>query len=574
MKHRPLTRLAAVTTAALLTLALAPLAPVAADTSHGPLGQFKHLVVIYEENHSFDNLYGNWGSVGGKHVVGRSDAPRAKTTQVAQDGTPYDCLLMTDVNLMSPPLAPRCSSTTFTFSNGLTTAYRFKNRPYTIDRYIGPDDTTCPDEDHLFSSPFGVLKGQGLPGGCTRDLVHRFYQEQYQLNGGQQNRYVTGSDSAGMTMGYYDTTELPIYDYLHGRKAPNYVVLDHFFQAAFGGSFLNHQYLIAAAAPPFPGGTHSVLDAAGFPNASYPLYHTSGVVDGPVTQACGQSTTVVGLACGDRAVNTALPFYQPTSAFGARMPNVDDTTTPLTIGDTLSDAGVSWAWYSGGWDNAAGNVGGRGWTNGAGPACADPSSVPAPPDGAGKGGFPYCPDKSFQVHHQPFNYYARYAPGQPDRAHLQDEQDFLHAVKKGRLPAVSFVKPLGNENEHPGYSSEPNGSDHLVDLIRSIQHGPQARSTLILVTYDEFGGQWDHVSPPGLGTRAAPGQADQYGPGTRIPALLIGRGLTRSSVDHTVYDTTSIMRTIERQFGLAPVASRDAAVNDLHRAIRAGTTHH
>jgi phospholipase C len=55
---------------------------------------------------------------------------------------------------------------------------------------------------------------------------------------------------------------------------------------------------------------------------------------------------------------------------------------------------------------------------------------------------------------------------------------------------------------------------------------------------------------------------------------LIGRGLTRSSVDHTVYDTTSIMRTIERQFGLAPVASRDAAVNDLHRAIRAGTTHH
>jgi phospholipase C len=369
MKRRPLTRLAAVTTAALLTLALAPLAPVAADASHGPLGQFKHLVVIYEENHSFDNLYGNWGSVGGKHVVGRSDAPRAKTTQVAQDGTPYDCLLMTDVNLMSPPLAPRCSSTTFTFSNGLTTAYRFKNRPYTIDRYIGPDDTTCPDEDHLFSSPFGVLKGQGLPGGCTRDLVHRFYQEQYQLNGGQQNRYVTGSDSAGMTMGYYDTTELPIYDYLHGRKAPNYVVLDHFFQAAFGGSFLNHQYLIAAAAPPFPGGTHSVLDAAGFPNASYPLYHTSGVVDGPVTQACGQSTTVVGLACGDRAVNTALPFYQPTSAFGARMPNVDDTTTPLTIGDTLSDAGVSWAWYSGGWDNAAGNVGDRGWTNGAGPAC-------------------------------------------------------------------------------------------------------------------------------------------------------------------------------------------------------------
>ncbi len=569
-RHLILFRSVVVATAAMLALAFIGAAPVAADGGRGPLYGFKHVVVIYEENHSFDNLYGNWGSVGGKHVVGRSDATSSNTKQVAQDGSRYDCLLMTDVNLMSPPLAPKCSTSTFTFSNGLTTEYPISNRPFGIDRYIPASATTCPDEDHLFSFPFGVMNGLGQPGGCTRDLVHRFYQEQYQLDGGQQDRYVTGSDSAGMTMGYYDTRELPIYEYLHNGKAPHYVVLDHFFQGAFGGSFLNHQYLVAAAAPPFAAGTHSVLDASGFPNASYPLYHTTGVVDGPVTQACGLPTTVTGLACGDYAVNTVQPFYQPTSAFGARMPNVDDTTTPLTIGDTLSDAGVSWAWYSGGWDNAAGVVGGRGWTNGSGPTCGDPNSVAAPPDGAGNGGYPYCPDKSFQTHHQPLNYYARYAPGQPGRAHLQDEQDFLYAASHGRLPSVSFVKPLGNENEHPGYTSEPNGSDHLVDLIKAIQHGPQGRSTLILVTYDEFGGQWDHVSPPGLGTKARPGQADLFGPGTRVPALLIGKGLTRSSVDHTVYDTTSIMRTIEQRFGLAPVATRDAAVNDLHRAVAAG----
>ena len=573
MKRRPLSRSAAVVMAALLVLVVAP-GSVAASARHGPLDGFKHIVVIYEENHSFDNLYGNWGPVGGRHVVGRSDASAARTRQVAQDGTPYDCLLMTDVNLMSPPLAPTCSTATFTFSNGMSTAYRFRNAPYNIDRYIPADATTCPDEDHLFSFPFGVMNGLGEPGGCTRDLVHRFYQEQYQLNGGQQNRYVTGSDSAGMTMGYYNTKELPIYEYLHRKSAPKYVVLDHFFQAAFGGSFLNHQYLVAAAAPLFPTGTHSILDANGFPNANYPLYATSGVVDGPVTQACGLPTTVPGRACGDYAVNTVQPYYQPSSVFGARLAPIDDTTTPLTIGDTLTDAGVSWAWYSGGWDNAAGNTAGRGWTNGAGPTCGDPHSVPAAPDGAGNGGFPYCPDKSFQTHHQPLNYFARYAPGQPDRAHLQDEQDFLYAAKHGRLPAVSFVKPLGNDNEHPGYTSEPDGSDHLVDLIKAIQHGPQAKSTLILVTYDEFGGQWDHVSPPGLGTTAGPGQADLFGPGTRVPALLIGRGLTRSSVDHTVYDTTSIMRTIEAQFGLAPVATRDAAVRDLHRAVAAGRPHH
>ena len=558
---------------ACLTVAGVVLVPSSASADHErPLDGFKHIVVIYEENHSFDNLYGNWGDINGQQVMGLSDATAANTTQVDQAGTAYPCLLMSDVNLMSPPLSPDCSTATFSFGVGKpTTAYHFGNAPFNIDEFIPSTATTCPIPTELFSHPFGVLNGLGLPGGCTRDLVHRFYQEQYQLNGGQQNRYVTGSDSAGMTMGYYDTTQLPIYRYLHSRKAPNYVVLDQFFQAAFGGSFLNHQYLVAASAPPFAAGSHSVLDANGFPNATYPLYTTTGVTDGADTQACGLPTTIAGLACGDFAVNTVQPPFQPTSPFGAKMPLVDDTTTPLTIGDRLTDAKVSWAWYSGGWDNANGNVAGRGYTNGPGPTCADPESIPAVPDLAGVGGYPYCPDLSFQTHHQPFNYYARYAAGQPDRAHLQDEENFIHAAETGKLPSVSFVKPLGNENEHPGYSSEPNGSDHLVDLIKAVENGPQAKSTLIIVTYDEFGGQWDHVSPPGTGSTQ--GVHDRFGPGTRVPALVIGRRIEHDGVDHTVYDTTSIMRTIEAQFRLQPVATRDAAVNDLGPAVNEHDAH-
>ena len=76
--------------------------------------------------------------------------------------------------------------------------------------------------------------------------MHKFYQEQYQLNGGAQNRYMVGSDAIGLTMGQYDTTQLPVYKWLHGQNHPNYVIADNFFQAAFGGSFLNHQFLIAA----------------------------------------------------------------------------------------------------------------------------------------------------------------------------------------------------------------------------------------------------------------------------------------------------------------------------------------
>src|SRR4029078_1198529 len=92
-----------------------------------------------------------------------------------------------------------------------------------------------------------------------------------------------------------------------------------------------------------------------------------------------------------------------------------------TIGDRLSAAHVDWAWYSGGWSNANGDVGAPGWTNGT-TSCTDP-------DTAANAVFPNCPGKLFQYHHQPFNYFANYAPGTAARAqHLRDEQEFLNAA--------------------------------------------------------------------------------------------------------------------------------------------------
>jgi acid phosphatase len=519
----------------------------ARSAGHGsPTAGYKHLVVIYEENHSFDNLYGGWGTVNGQRVDGLNDASVSHETQVAQDGTAYGCLLQDDVNLTSPPLSGRCkdnhdvystTGTTTTTTHGFDS--HFFNRPFSIDRYIHPQDTTCPAPGAF--APNGVLNGTGEPGGCTRDLVHRFYQNQYQINGGKQNRYVTGSDAVGLTMGHYDTKSLPIYRYLHTKRAPKYVIADRFFQAAFGGSFLNHQWLIAARSPvdtsAGPGGTdaglHSVVDAAGFPNSSYPLYHpTTPVNDGPLTQACGASANPA-VACGDYAVNTMQPSSPPIGS-GPQLPLIDDTKYP-NIGDRLSAKGISWNWYSGGWDEAA----------------------------AGN------PGPLFQYHHQPFNYFANYAPGQPGRAHLKDETRFISAAKHGHLPTVSFVKPYGAENEHPGYASEANGSDHLVDLLKTITSGPQARSTLVVVTYDEFGGQWDHVAPPGAGAKQ--GTHDEMGPGTRIPALVLSSRFTSSGVDHTSYDTTSILASIEHALRLRPLSSRDAAVNDLRHAVAIGS---
>ncbi len=517
---------------------------------HGKkLGHFKHIVVVYEENHSFDNLYGGW-----EGVNGRSDAPASKTRQVDQNGVAYTCLKQLDVNLTSPPLAATCTDGV----HGFTSA--FLNTWFTIDDFIPATATTCPGAADAFAHPNGIPNGQGLPGGCTRDLVHEFYQEQYQLNHGAQNRYMSGSDSAGTTMGVYDTKQLPIYKYLHSGHHPSYAILDDFFQAAFGGSFLNHQWLIAAATPTFPNPPadvlHSIIDSNGMPTA-YPLYTPTGPVRrGPLTVAC--PSPLPDRACGDYAVNTMRPAYIPQGAFPPITP-LPPQTNP-TIGDRLTAAGVSWAWYSGGWSNANGDVGGPGWTNGDTPGtCTDPDSAPTPT-------YPYCANKVFQFHHQPFNFYANYAPGTPGRTHLRDEAEFIAKTDASdhrcELPAVSFVKPLGQENEHPGYASEPNGSDHLVSLLQGLESSACAKDTLIVVTYDEFGGQWDHVSPPGQGGTAGP--HDIWGPGTRIPALVLSDDLDRSfTVDHTQYDTTSILATIESRWRLAPLSSRDAAVNDL-----------
>ena len=159
-------------------------------------------------------------------------------------------------------------------------------------------------------------------------------------------------------------------------------------------------------------------------------------------------------------------------------------------------------------------------------------------------------------------------------AHLKDEAEFLAAAQGStsacNLKPVSFVKPVGAENEHPGYTSEVNGSNHLVDLIKAIEGSKCAKSTLVVITYDEFGGAWDHVSPPGTSGGAA-GPHDLFGPGTRIPALIVSPRLPEEFVvDHASHDTTSILATIEHRWNLQPLGTRDAAVSDLSTVFAGG----
>ncbi|HET6484885.1 MAG TPA: alkaline phosphatase family protein [Spirochaetia bacterium] len=205
------------------------------------------------------------------------------------------------------------------------------------------------------------------------------------------------------------------------------------------------------------------------------------------------------------------------------MPN---QTLP-TIGDRLSDKGVSWAWHSGGWNDAL----------------------------AGR------PDPLFQFHHQPFIFFAKYADGtEAKRVDLKDEKDFLSAVAEGSLPGVSFVKPLGPDNEHPGYASLFRGQEHVADLVSRIRVSSLWNDSIIIITCDENGGRWDHVSPPVV---------DRWGPGTRVPTIVISPFARRATIDHTQYDTTSILKLIETRWDLQPLGSRsrDAAAGNLLNAL-------
>lgn len=107
------------------------------------------------------------------------------------------------------------------------------------------------------------------------------------------------------------------------------------------------------------------------------------------------------------------------------------------------------------------------------------------------------------------------------------------------------------------------GDLHMASVLRALRASPQWNDMLIVLTYDENGGYWDHVAPP-----TGPGWGDRFGPGTRVPAIFIGPMIRRGFVDHTTYDTTSILKFITERWGLEPLAGVRARVGDLSAALQ------
>jgi acid phosphatase len=505
-----------------------------------------NIVVIYAENRAFDNLYGNFpGAHGLRKVVDEHGHPRrGYIPQKDRDGSVLPALPPTWGGVTAAGVTPVVTQAQ---STGLP------NAPFSVEATFG-------------LSTFTV----------TRDLYHRFFENQMEIDGGKNDKFAAWADAGGLTMGHYDYSKSALY-----QLAQKYTLADEFFAGAFGGSFLNHQYLICACAPVYPNadapptGAHPTIavldkDSAGnyLPQLTTSATSPASALTGPPSYVLS-GNIVPANYFGDGqfyAVNTMQAPYQPSGnkpadAAGNDLlyanPAGNTTLPPQTqthIGDELSAAGLSWKWYAGSWNAALAD------------GTQDPSlarSVIYTPSSA-RG----APD--FQAHHAPFNYYADMDPvtHAADRAaHLQDYADLVADAAAGTLPAVAFYKPQGNLNQHEGYANLDDGDAHIADLVAQLQASPQWKHMVVIITYDEFGGAWDHAAPP---------KGDLIGPGTRIPALVISPFARRGFVDHTPYDTASILRLITRRFDLPTLpglTARDQALRENQQAPLGDLTH-
>jgi acid phosphatase len=483
--------------AALLACALAGCATRDTATMPASVGRIEHIVVIYAENRSFDNLYGLFPGANGI-----ANATPARYSQVDRDGRPLPHLPPVWKGNDADPAFPK----------------DLPNKPFRID--------AAP-----INLPLSV---------ATRDVIHKFYQNQEQINGGRNDRFVAASDAGGLAMGYYDGSALPMWPW-----AKDYVLADNFFMGAFGGSYLNHFWLVCACTPEdrnAPPALRAQIDERGWLKTK---------PDSPASVFTGPPIFLDGDVTPDGfSVNTTQPPWQPSRVPPAKDgdPRGTDPTrhtlapqTLQTIGDTLSAKGVTWAWYAGAWNLAVKDG-------------MQPPDAPRKVMATAANGAPY-----FVTHHQPFNYFARFAPGTPDRErHLKDYTDLAAGIEQGTLPQVAFYKPQGTLNEHPGYADVLSGDQHIAELVAKIKASPLWASTAIIITYDENGGFWDHVAPP---------KGDRWGPGSRIPTIIISPLAKRGFVDHTPYDTTSILKFITRRFALAPLQGVRPGAGDLTAAF-------
>ncbi len=438
----------------------------------------KHLVVIFDENNSFDHYFGTYPNA--------LNLPGETSTFYPAPDTPL-------VNGLTPTLL-----------------------------------TNNPNKLSGGSNPFRLAPGQA----ATCNNSNNYTLEQEAFDGGLMDKFslTSATKACGfflptppqlLSMGYYDgNTVTALWNY-----AQHYSLSDNFFDTLFGVTVSGHMNLL------------------------------SGQTNGLIVKAGTAGPTMIS---NNTIIANVQPYYDDCAA-GAT-PNV--VMTGKNVGDLLNTAGVSWGWFYGDFAPVSINkVGGVPTAN-----CTSIYNSHYAP-------FDYYQDTS-NPHHIPPSSLAAIGTdtctNQLCANHNYDLSYFYQALSAGNLPAVTYLKFAENDTGHPSDSTPLLEQTSIVNAVNAIEQSPFWRDTAIMITYDDSDGWYDHVAGPivnfsqdpnndaisgnpatGTGACGKPGPGvtitiqDRCGFGTRLPFLLISPYAKRNYVDHSLNDTTSILRFIE-----------------------------
>lgn len=353
----------------------------------------------------------------------------------------------------------------------------------------------------------------------SADADHDEACEVLQINGGAMDRFTSGTDLGGTLCSAKcsNPTNFSLADAstvgFYWDLAPKSALADRFFQPTVGGSGANNLYFATA----------------------HKLFKDNDVLPAAIANGCSNPLGQLGICVGASSPGFIYKYQ-------------------TTIADLLLAAGAGFAVYADGYAEAV---------------AAAPQCPPIPPE---------CPFPADQVLNRqtcvyapddlPFSYFASLVDGPAFKDYSQLAAD----LAGGKLPAFSFVKARTYRNEHPRWAPIAWGATFVSDTLATIAGSPYAGSTLVLVTFDEGGGFFDHVPPPPPTDRDEEDRPVQHG--TRVPFLAVGPFARQGAVSHVVMDHASIVRFLEYNF-LGPTGQlgyADAVVNNLGSLLEPAAT--